>query len=131
MKFLIQKVSFVFVLFLFFSSISYSQSRWKIISTTDQFIFYYDSETIKYENNKINLWVKFKFIKPEYDDDGTKIEYEINKWIINCSTKNLAEVDTNVYYKNGKYRNYYGSKVFTEIIPDSIAEDAYNFLCPK
>lgn len=123
-----KKVFLLLLLFqLIFISKSYSQDRWVYITKDEKNVsYYYDSQTIKYTENEISIYLKAVFSIESTNDYDKK--YALSKWILYCGKERISHGSTTVYYRDGDIKTF-TSNDYQDVLPESVGEVIYNYFC--
>ena len=108
----------LFCLFVLVVSTFAQESRWRKLTANDVL---YDSETVKKNNNKVNVWIKYVEADKSYKLVSTEL---------NCNT---FQIRTNRYILYDNKGNVIDSSNVTttweEIIPESNGEGYFDVFC--
>lgn len=104
----------------------YAQDRWVYVAESNDCILYYDSETIKYNNNSVTVYIKTVYKSDESIKTG--IDHQISKNIIYCGEYNFETVSITTYYNNGTNEGVNLNK-YRNIVPETVMEEVYKRLC--
>lgn len=114
----------VFYFLLQFNNLSYSQDdRWVYISSSDQEIVYIDKTTIRCMEKDFLVWVKFVCTSDcSYNYEIQKIRFSVD-WVRSYT------LSRTLYLDNGNYKTLKVSDEWDDIIPDSMGETIFDYLC--
>ncbi|MFZ4402325.1 MAG: surface-adhesin E family protein [Bacteroidales bacterium] len=106
-------------------------NRWMYIASSSDLIYdiYYDSETIRQNNDEITVSIKFDFENAASKNEITKtFEKQISKWVIFCGKDKYYIGKGVLYYKNGQMKEIIINE-YNDVIPESIGEGIYRYFC--
>lgn len=122
-----------FLLFLFYAtSISAQENRWELMfewGENNKYTSYYDTETINYTDDYVEVWVMTYFNETIFTDEK-QTDFYMEKIHYYCNSATVKTLEFIVYYVDGS-----STKVPPEsteesaIIPDSNGESFWQYFC--
>lgn len=97
-------------------SVSAFAANWVSIGGDDTRTVAIDSTSfIRYDNNVVDFWAKIAYRNQQRLDDGTKFNYEVNRWHVDCTTRRMAAEHTAQYTTAGKRVASWDTPSMTEL----------------
>lgn len=96
--------TFIFVSFLFASTLIYSQDRWLYFANDSNTEYYYDTKSICHQSDYVIVWIKSKSTSIEDPSDKDKkrqVDYLVNKVKFFCGKRWKVCVYMEVHYTDG------------------------------
>ena len=107
--------------------------RWLLIAHNDVALMYIDTETIRTQDNYKAAWVKYLVRKSKIKQQG-HAELKVLT-IFSCADNTFKPIQSIKYDLNGNpigsWTEKTSDKFFQEIIPESLSEFAYKFVCQQ
>lgn len=138
MKLLLGKLGVLFIGLLIFGYAEVRGADWKFYVSTDQFLGYYDKQSIiRPYKNIARVWTK-----SDYTEKGVlewvgkvgkiyeNLSHSIVLWEINCAEKRQRRLTLTVYDHKGSVINFNSSpSEWDFIVPESVTDELYKEVC--
>src|SRR5438876_438252 len=115
----------IFFSFLLSFEIQAQDTRWKYLTKSEEFVLYYDTNTIKENNQIFSVWTETIPNKEYYDNNGELIKSILTHWDIYCNSNKFREYDVTYYYQKDKYKNKDYDEI-KSVKPQTFAEKLYS-----
>ncbi len=119
------------------------QSRWKILTFTTDYVIYYDTKTISFQNYT-KVWLKWipwetsldkvieklkanSFDKEKYDNFSHHLQY----WEIDCNKKRYILIEYAYYSNDGQVIESYSfeNPKWKNVLPETVGEQIFIAIC--
>lgn len=119
------------------------QTRWKILTFSSDYVIYYDTKTISFQNN-IKVWLKWipwessleKVIEKLKDNSFDKekfdnFSYQLQYWEVDCSKKRYLIIEYAYYSNEGQIIESYSfeNPKWNNVFPETVGENILIAIC--
>lgn len=118
----------IFFIFLLSFEIKAQDSRWKYLTKSEEFVLYYDTNTVIEDSQIFSVWTETIPIKEYYDNNGEVVKSILTHWDIYCNSNKVREYDVTYYYRKDKYKNKDYDEI-KSVKPQTFAEKLYSQFC--